>query len=110
MKATFRFISLLAIIIPYFLSAQTNLAVNFSDGFIGTRGNNSQDANSILNFSTLGIAYAQFYQSDSDGDGKFTVQGNDIPGRIKIVLDDGTVIDYAAAVTWRDSNKNYKES
>ena len=107
MKATFRFISLLAIIIPYFLSAQTNLAVNFSDGFIGTRGNNSQDANSILNFSTLGIAYAQFYQSDSDGDGKFTVQGNDIPGRIKIVLDDGTVIDYAAAVAWRDSNNNY---
>ena len=107
MKAIFRLISLLAILLPYFLGAQNNLAVNFSDGFIGTRGNNSQDADNILNFSTLGISYAQFYQSDSDGDGLFSVQGNDIPGRIKIVLDDGTVIDYAASVTWRDSNNNY---
>jgi hypothetical protein len=107
MKSIFRFFSLLAILLPYFISAQTNLAVNFTDGFIGTRGNNSQDANDILIFSTLGITYAQFYQSDSDGDGLFSVQGNDIPGRIKIVLDDGTVIDYAASVTWRDSNNNY---
>ncbi|MEL1232195.1 MAG: cadherin repeat domain-containing protein, partial [Candidatus Neomarinimicrobiota bacterium] len=83
-----------------------NIAVSFEEGFIGTRGNNSQNANNVLNFSTLGVSYAQFYQSDDDGDGLFTAQGNDIPGRLKIVLDDGSSIDYAAAVTWRDSNSN----
>ncbi|MEL0308829.1 MAG: hypothetical protein VW961_05535, partial [Flavobacteriaceae bacterium] len=105
MKTTFRLMSLLALILPYFLSAQ-NVAVNFETGFIGIRGNNSQDANAVINFSTLGISYVQFYQST--GGGVF-VEGdkcNDITGRIKIVLSDNSFIDYEASLTWRDSNSN----
>ncbi|MEL0272654.1 MAG: hypothetical protein VW932_06090, partial [Flavobacteriaceae bacterium] len=90
MKSIFRFFSLLAILLPYFISAQ-NLEVSFDDGFLGVVGNNTQKANSILSFSTLGIASARFYQaiedSSLDGDGNriFTVQGNDIIGEIEIV-------------------------
>ncbi len=105
MKSIFRFCSLLAILVPYFLSAQ-NVAVNFETGFIGTRGNNAQDANNVLNFSTLGISYVQFYQSNGSGAFVEGAQGNDIPGRIKIVLSDNSFIDYEASLTWRDSNNN----
>ncbi len=84
------------------------LSVSFDEGYIGNIGNNPQDVNGILNFSTLGISYASFYQSDDDLDGQFDIissaQGNDISGRLKFVFDDGTIVDEPAAVTWRVNN------
>jgi hypothetical protein len=105
-KSIFRFCSLLiTILLPFYINAQ-NVAVNFEIGFIGTRANNAQDADNILNFSTLGISYVQFYQSNDSGVFVEGAQGNDIPGRIKIVLNDNSFIDYEASLTWRDSNSN----
>ena len=80
------------------------ISVNFEEGFIGIRGNNAQDISSIKNFTTVGISYAAFYQLDEDLDGQFdeiAAQGNDISGRIKFVLDDGSIIDEEAAIVWR---------
>lgn len=83
------------------LSYSQNLSVTFEEGFIGTIGQNAQKCNGILNFSTLGISYASFTQEDSDGDGDFNIQGNDIPGRIKFVFDDGSFVDLEAGIIWR---------
>jgi len=69
---------------PVLLISQ-NVSVTFENGFVGTMGTSSAKANSILNFSTLEIQYATFTQADSDADGLFTLQGNDIVGSLQII-------------------------
>ena len=90
---------------PALLISQ-NVSVTFENGFVGTMGTSSAKANSILNFSTLEIQYATFTQADSDADGKFTLQGNDIAGNLQIIGSFGTNISYDAVISWRDSNQN----
>ena len=85
------------------LHAQTvEVSVPFSEGFIGTVGNNSQTANGIKTFSTLGIAKAFFVQQSSSG--QFALQGNDISGTIRLQLASGQVIEFPGAIVWRTPN------
>jgi hypothetical protein len=75
------------------------LSVPFPEGFIGTKGTNSNQASGVLNFATLGIVRASFYQDS--GSGQFTLQGNDIPGGLRITLSSGRVITVTGAINWR---------
>ena len=79
--------------IYFFSTVIFSQSLTFSDGYIGTVGNNVQDAENILTFSTLGVNYMTFSQSDTDGDGNFDFgsQGNDVPGTLTIILNSGSV-------------------
>ncbi len=82
------------------------ISVYFTDGYLGTQGTNTNQANSIKKFSTLGIERASFVQEDTDGDGRFdevATQGNDIAGTIKLYLSDGSVISLTGALNWRET-------
>lgn len=76
----------------------------FPVGYIGTVGTNTQKANGISTFPTLNIARAGFFQTDTDGDGLFTVQGNDVPGTIRLYFTNSSVISFPASLTWRESS------
>ncbi|MRD55560.1 hypothetical protein GH816_03265, partial [Betaproteobacteria bacterium LSUCC0115] len=83
-----------------------DISIYFKTGYLGTQGTNTNQANDILTWQTLGISRVSFVQSDTDGDGLFDVgtQGNDVPGTVKIYLNDGTVLSLAAAINWRETS------
>ena len=83
------------------LGAQTVISVPFTPGFIGTRGTSAGTANTVLTFATLEIARIFFIQSSSTS--TFEIQGNDIPGTMRIVRTDGTILDLPASANWRNS-------
>ena len=82
-----------------------DLSLFFTDGYLGTVGNNTNQANGIKTFSTLGISRAAIVQADTDGDGLFDVgtQGNDVPVTIKLYLTNGTVLSLNSAINWRET-------
>jgi gliding motility-associated-like protein len=91
------------------LHAQTvELSVPFSNGFIGVVGSNSQSANTIKTFATLGIAKAFFVQQSSTG--SFQLQGNDISGTIRLQLSSGQIIEFPGAIVWRQTNGSTVQS
>lgn len=91
------------------IHAQTvEVSVPFSNGFIGVVGSNSQTANTIKTFSTLGIAKAFFVQQSSTG--SFQLQGNDIPGTIRLQLTSGQIIEFAGAIVWRQTSGSTVQS
>lgn len=81
--------------------AQNYLSVPFNSGFIGRIGNNSQNADNIQNFSTLGLSNAYFIQNSSTG--VFEIQGNDIAGTVRLVSNSGEVLDIDGAIVWREN-------
>ena len=89
-------------------AATSDLTLVFEDGAIGTIGQNPQKNNNVQLFSTLGIERIIFVQDDSDGNGEFgqqsssIVQGNDIPGTVKITTDNGNAYSISGAVVWND--------
>ncbi|WP_292900784.1 LamG domain-containing protein, partial [Nonlabens sp.] len=85
---------------PY-SQAQTEVSVPFNNGFIGVIGNNSQSANSIKTFTTLGIAQAFFVQQSTTS--SFQLQGNDIPGNVRLQLTSGQIIEFSGAIVWRQT-------
>jgi hypothetical protein len=86
------------------LQAQNQIAVPFTNGFIGTRGSSAGTGNNVLTYATLGIARTFFIQNSSTN--QFELQGNDIPGTLRIVRTDGTTIDIPASANWRNSGNN----
>ncbi|WP_411280875.1 YDG domain-containing protein [Gemmatimonas sp.] len=83
------------------LGAQTVISVPFTSGFAGNRGTSAGTANNVLTFATLQIARIFFIQSSSTN--TFEIQGNDIPGTMRIVRTDGTILDIPASANWRNS-------
>ncbi len=83
------------------IRAQNIVSVPFTDGFIGTRGSSAGTANNVLTYATLGIARTFFIQSSSTT--TFELQGNDIPGTLRIVRTNGVTIDMPASANWRNS-------
>ena len=77
----------------------SELSVPFSLGFIARQGTNSNQANNLQTFTTLGIEYASFFQDSTTG--LFTAQGNDIPGGLRLQFTDGTVVTVTGAINWR---------
>jgi hypothetical protein len=83
------------------LRAQNIISVPFTNGFIGTRGSAAGTSNNVLTYATLGIAKTFFVQSSSTT--TFELQGNDIPGTLRIVRTNGTTLDIPASANWRNS-------
>ncbi len=82
------------------LSGTAQVSVPFPEGFIGTRGSNSGQADGIVNFSTLGITKASFFQNSTTGTFGGT-QGNDLSGGLRLTLSSGEVITINGAINWR---------
>ena len=93
--------------IAIFGSIQTNaqpagsseITVPFNEGFIGEVGNNSQDANFIKTFPTLGISRAFFAQNSTTG--FFEPQGNDILLTLRLQFTNGKLLDIPGGLVWR---------
>ena len=83
------------------LEAQTTISVPFTSGFVGTRGTSAGTGNNVLTFATLEIARIFFIQSSSTS--TYEIQGNDIPGTMRIVRTNGTILDLPASANWRNS-------
>jgi len=81
------------------MSAQNTLSVPFTNGFVGTVGNNSAKADNIQSFSTLGLTKVDFVQNSSGA--VFEIQGNDIPGLVRFVSITGQSLDIEGAIVWR---------
>ena len=79
------------------------IAVPYSEGFIGERQPSSGRANSIKTYATLGIERAEFFQNSSDGLFVTGVQGNDIPGGLRLFLADGSMVSVPGIINWKDS-------
>ncbi|ACB35993.1 outer membrane adhesin like protein [Leptothrix cholodnii SP-6] len=84
------------------LAGTAEVSVPFSEGYIGTVGTSTGKANNILNFSTLGITRASFFQDSTTGSFGGT-QGNDLSGGIRLTLASGQVITINGAINWRDT-------
>ncbi len=111
---TFKFSAFLllfvaALQLPVSLHAQQTIEVSvpFDDGFIGLIGQNTQQANSIQRFSTLTISRAYFVQRTASG--RFENQGNDIPGTLRLQLNNGSKVDLPGALVWRINSGNTNE-
>jgi hypothetical protein len=91
------------------LHSQTvEVSVPFSNGFIGVVGNNPQSATSIKTFATLGIAKAFLVQQSSSA--SFQLQGNDIPGAVRLQLTSGQIIEVQGAIVWRQTSGSTVQS
>lgn len=87
--------------LPSVARAQNIISVPFVDGFIGNRGSSAGTANNVLTYATLEISRTFFIQSSSTT--TFELQGNDIPGTLRIVRTNGTTLDIPASANWRNS-------
>ena len=91
------------------LHSQTvEVSVPFSNGFIGAVGANSQSATSIKTFATLGISKAFLVQQSSSA--SFQLQGNDIPGTVRLQLTSGQIIEVQGAIVWRQTSGSTVQS
>ena len=91
------------------LHSQTvEVSVPFTNGFIGVVGSNSQSATTIKTFTTLGIAKAFFVQQSNSG--SFQLQGNDIPGAVRLQLTSGQIIEVQGAIVWRQTSGSTVQS
>jgi hypothetical protein len=84
------------------LHAQTTVSVPFPKGFIGSRGNNAQDATNVTTFASLGISRMFFMQS-SPTNVFVSLQGNDIAGTLRFVGTNGQILDVPGSLVWRQS-------
>lgn len=99
--ASWVWVALVIGLAPVSARAQNIISVPFTKGFIGTRGSSAGTANNVLTYTTLGIARTFFIQNSSST--TFELQGNDIPGTLRIVRTDGSTLDIPASANWRNS-------
>lgn len=83
------------------ITAQNRLSVSFDYGAIGIQGTNPQQANTITNFQTLQVAKAYFIQVSNAN--QFSIQGNDIPGTLRLVTTANKYVDVPGAIVWREN-------
>lgn len=81
--------------------AQNIISVSFNKGAIGTKGNNAQDLTNLTNFQTLLVSKAYFIQNSSVN--IFQVQGNDIPGTLRLVTNTNRFVDIPGSMVWNDN-------
>jgi hypothetical protein len=93
-----------AVVLCVTLAAQAafaeTLSLPFPQGFVGTLGSNTGQANAIRNFATLGVTKTYFIQNSASGAFGGT-QGNDLSGTLRMVLTSGQTIDIPGAINWR---------
>ena len=100
----------LAILLGAFAnSSQAQVSLTFSNGYIGTQGSNTNQADNIKKLATMGIVRVSFGQPYAGSFGG--TQGNDLAGSIKIYLAAGatspqavnSVITLNGALNWRET-------
>ena len=97
---------ILSVTISQTHAQSAEVSVPFNDGAIGIIGSNSQKLNSLQNFTTLGVSKAYFIQNSSTN--QFFLQGNDIPGTLRLITNTNQIIDIQGAIVWREANNpNY---
>jgi len=77
------------------------VSVTFAEGFIGGYPG-TPNATAIRTLPSAGIVSLSFRQDDTNG--KFFLQGNDIPGFVDILLNDGTTVVVPGAIVWRETS------
>lgn len=83
-----------------------DVSLIFPNGYVGVQGNATHQSNNIKTFATLGIKYIAFVQTDTNLDGLFGnggTQGNDLAGKVRIYLQNGTILTFDGALNWRES-------
>lgn len=83
--------------------------VPFQQGWVGTEGSNPQQNLGVSSFASMGINFARFSQPSSVS-GDFEIQGNDIPGVLKLFIDTGEVVSIDGAVVWVDKDAGTTQS
>lgn len=83
--------------------------VPFKQGWVGTEGSNPQQNTQVSSFDSLGVTFARFSQPTSVS-GDFEIQGNDIPGVLKLFIDTGVVLSIPGAVVWVDKDSGTTQS
>lgn len=84
--------------------AQTEISVPLPEGWIGAVGANTQQANAVKSFATMGIK--RVFLTQMSNSGQFEIQGNDVSVILKIELLDGTVLQIPGSLTWRVASGN----
>ena len=101
-KIFIKSILLILISIPT-VKAQVEVSVPFVEGGIGLIGQNTQSINTIKRFSDLNITRSFFVQSTNSG--KFELsQGNDIPGTLRLELNNGQIVNIGGLLVWKVSS------
>lgn len=94
-------------------TSEAQVSLSFSNGYIGTQGSNTNQADNIKKLSTMGIARVSFGQPYIGQFGANAgTQGNDLTGTIKIYLAAGatsaqavnSVITLNGALNWRETS------
>lgn len=81
--------------------AQQLISVPFEEGFIGVIGSNTQQANNIQSYASLGINRLFFQQTTNSGN--FEAQGNDINGNLLVEMLTGQTFNIDGNIVWRIS-------
>lgn len=92
---------LLSLIIANPANAEV-VSVPFADGFVGTIGNNTQEADNVTLFVSAGIEGSFFAQTTTTG--AFTGQGNDVPGTLRLTYA-GAIYDVEGRIAWQIKNR-----
>jgi hypothetical protein len=89
------------------MSELTTPSIQIEGGYFGSVGSNSQQVIDAASnpFSSWGITSVRFQQEDTDGEGRFTAQGNDIPGVLIFTLWDGSEVRVEGQITWVHKDK-----
>lgn len=93
-----KFFYLLLTFFCVFTFAQSTISVPFNVGFIGNYTGTNQ-ATSVYRLSSLGIQNVRFTQVSSTG--QFTAQGNDVPGNLILVDNNGVQHVIEGLANWR---------
>ena len=91
------FLACTFLLLPAFASALVE--VEFSNGFFGTVGQNTQKADSISMMSDYGVTEIKLQQDLGDGASIFQLQGNDIPIDLVLTQGSGAAINLNAVLT-----------
>lgn len=81
--------------------SQNLISVSFNKGAVGSKGSNAQDLTNLTNFQTLLVSKAYFIQNSSVS--IFQVQGNDIPGTLRLVTNTNRFVDIPGSMVWNDN-------
>lgn len=89
---------------PASVLAQTEISVPFPEGWIGNVGANTQQANVVKSFATMGIK--RIFLTQLSTSGHYEIQGNDVSIILKIELLSGSVLQIPGSLTWRVASGN----
>jgi hypothetical protein len=111
LRAFFSVVALFAFSITFAQNPTVTISVPFSEGAIGTVGQNTQKNDNAKSFATLGISRVYFSQEVDASSGVFyddpSTQGNNIIGLLQIVFVNGNTATINGEIVWRTNNESF---